>query len=199
MIIQLLIHCLYYVYFTLKWWTTKTEPNTYALFKPPFFSPCWTWNRPETGNVPRERAERHASVAPDWSPARARLHALADWSRAARQRSRVSLFARNCSSVVRTRACCVCVRRAAVRFSNLRDFLNLLSQFDGVSAWMLPQRPRRMPERWWRTSWLRNARSCSRLSWRSKSVSQAAAGFIVLLSAPERAAHELIPSECSLM
>lgn len=199
MIIQLLIHCLYYVYFTLKWWTTKTEPNTYALFKPPFFSPCWTWNRPETGNVPRERAERHASVAPDWSPARARLHALADWSRAARQRSRVSLFARNCSSVVRTRACCVCVRRAAVRFSILRDFLKLLSQFDGVSAWMLPQRPRRMPERWWRTSWLRNARSCSRLSWRSKSVSQAAAGFIVLLSAPERAAHELIPSECSLM
>lgn len=43
--------------------------------------------------------------------------------------------------------------------------------FSGSSSWMLPQQPQKMPGRWWRTNWPKNAKSYSKRSWRSKSFS----------------------------
>lgn len=62
----------------------------------------------------------------------------------------VSLFARNRA------LCCpdlsvLCVREersSSCRFCKLLFGFSLLSQFDGLAAWMSPQPPRRLPGRW---------------------------------------------------
>lgn len=48
-----------------------------------------------------------ASNSPDWLQTREYLHLITHWSKAARQISHVSLFARN--SVIRSSACCACL------------------------------------------------------------------------------------------
>ncbi len=87
-----------------------------------------------------------------------------------RAKDHVSLFSRETLLSGLQRAACVCPGSSCTDLCLSDLFLSLLLQFDGFSTWMLPQQPRKMPERLWRTSWLKNARSCSRLSWKSKSV-----------------------------
>lgn len=87
----------------------------------------------------------------------------------ARQRSRVCLFARNSLCCVDQSVLPVCVgekrRCSEVVFRFFR------CSFSGSSSWMLPQQPQKMPGRWWRTTWPKNAKSYSKRSWRSKSFS----------------------------